>query len=71
MQFDLRFAIGTMFTLLGVILVAYGIVSDSAIYANTSLGININLYWGFVLLAFGLFMLYLAISARGKAKRKP
>ena len=40
-------------------------VSDKAIYAR-SLGINVNLYWGLVLLAFGLVMLRLALKARGR-----
>ena len=43
----------------------YGIVSDPAIYAR-SLSINVNLDWGLVLLAFGAFMLALAIRARQK-----
>ena len=66
MNFDLRFPIGFMFALLGVILVVFGAVSDRAIYQTHSLGININLWWGFVLLAFGAFMLVLAGRARSK-----
>jgi hypothetical protein len=49
-----------MFTLIGVLLSIYGatIKSDHAI----SLGININLIWGIVLLVFGVFMLLGAIK---------
>jgi hypothetical protein len=59
MNLDLRLPIGMMFALFGVMLVLYGLVSDSAIYVR-SLGINVNLWWGIVLLAFGLFMLFIA-----------
>ncbi len=63
MNFDLRFPIGIIFSLFGAILVTYGLVSDPAIYQR-SLGFNVNLDWGLVLLAFGLFMLRLALRAR-------
>ena len=62
MRLDVRFPIGGMFTIFGVILTIYGIVSDPAIYAK-SLGINVNLWWGLVLLMFGLVMLWLAFRA--------
>jgi hypothetical protein len=62
MNLDVRFPIGGMFSIFGAILTVYGLVSDRAIYAR-SLGINVNLWWGLVLLAFGLVMLWLAISA--------
>ncbi len=55
---DIRTPIGLMFGILGALLVAYGLVADSGIYAR-SLGINVNLWWGAVLLAFGLVMLAL------------
>jgi hypothetical protein len=63
MNLDLRLPIGLMFSIFGVMLVAYGLMSDAAIYAR-SLGINVNLWWGIVLLAFGLVMLGFAIRAR-------
>ena len=55
MGLDIRWPIGLMFTLIGVLLTGYGAVvkSDHAI----SLGININLIWGVVLLVFGVLML--------------
>ena len=60
MRLDLRLPIGLMFSLFGAILVVYGFASDRAIYAR-SLGINVNLWWGVVLLVFGLVMLWLAL----------
>jgi len=55
--------IGILFSLLGVILTAYGIFGDSSHYQQ-SLDLNINLVWGIVLLAFGLVMLLL-LGRRG------
>lgn len=71
MQLDLRLPIGLMFTIVGVALVGYGLVSDRSIY-DRSLGININLWWGLVALLFGLAMLGLATWAerKGRAERK-
>jgi len=55
MNIDLRLPIGGMFTIFGVILTAYGMLSDSAIYER-SLGINVNLWWGIALFVFGVVM---------------
>lgn len=66
MDFDLRFPIGILFTAYGAILSVFGALSnDSEIYKK-SLGDNINLQWGIVLLVFGLSMLTLALRARKK-----
>ena len=56
MNLDIRFPIGGMFAIIGVLLIVYGFVSNPAIY-ELSLGINVNLWWGLVLLAFWLIML--------------
>jgi hypothetical protein len=59
MGLDIRTPIGLMFALLGALLVGYGLfTADSDIYQR-SLGLNINLVWGAVLLAFGGVMLWL------------
>jgi hypothetical protein len=65
MKLDLRLAIGLMFTIIGLLLVAFGLVSDSAIYER-SLGVNVNLWWGVVLVVFGLAMLGLAMRGGRK-----
>ena len=62
MKLDVRWPIGGMFSIVGALLVIYGVVSDPAIYQK-SLGINVNLWWGLVLLVFGLVMLALAYQA--------
>jgi hypothetical protein len=62
MGIDIRLPLGILFLLLGAILLVYGAVSDPSLYQQ-SLGINVNLYWGTVLLIFGAFMF--ALSRRG------
>lgn len=70
MNFDLRLPIGIMFSLFGAMIAIYGLATkNSDIYQAHSLGININLIWGVVLLAFGVFMLFLALKG-GKKKQK-
>jgi len=63
MKLDVRLPIGMMFALLGAILVVYGLASNPAIYAR-SLGIDVNLWWGLVLLVFGVVMLVFALRGR-------
>lgn len=64
MGLDIRWPIGLMFTLIGVLLAIDGAVvkSNHAI----SLGININLIWGVVLLVFGVLMLIGAVRGGKK-----
>ncbi|HLQ69796.1 MAG TPA: hypothetical protein VK124_09760 [Gemmatimonadales bacterium] len=62
MRLDVRFPIGGMFTIVGALLTLYGLASDQAIYER-SLGINVNLWWGLVLLVFGAVMLGLAVKS--------
>lgn len=59
MGLDIRTPIGLMFGILGILLVVYGFISDSAIYER-SLGMNVNIGWGLVLTVFGGIMLALA-----------
>ena len=55
MGLDIRLPIGLMFVILGALIVIYGFASDPSIYQR-SLGVNINVWWGLVMLAFGLIM---------------
>ncbi len=61
MNLDVRLPIGLMFTIFGVLLAAVGLVAPDS---STSLGIDVNLWWGLVLLAFGVTMLVFALKAR-------
>jgi sulfite exporter TauE/SafE len=58
---DIRIPIGLMFSLLGIIISILGFAtnSNSAMYQR-SLGININIIMGILMLVFGLVMLYFA-----------
>ncbi|MGA6987291.1 MAG: hypothetical protein WBZ01_14655 [Terriglobales bacterium] len=68
MGLDIRTPIGLMFSVFGVILTIYGLLSNPAIYGR-SLGINVNLVWGLALLVFGITMLLLGIR-RGRSGKK-
>jgi len=61
MGLDIRWPIGLMFSLIGLMMVIYGFAtgSNTEMYAR-SLGSNVNLYWGLLLLVFGGFMLIMA-----------
>jgi hypothetical protein len=61
MGLDIRWPIGLMFTIIGVLLTLNGFLTASKpeTYAR-SLGINVDLWWGMVLLIFGAFMLLMA-----------
>ncbi len=66
MNFDLRLPIGILFTAYGLILTVFGAFTNGSDIYKKSLGDNINLQWGILLLVFGLFMLGLAMRARRK-----
>ena len=57
MDLDLRIPIGLMIALAGAILTAFGLKTngDWALYEK-SLGIDVNLWWGLVLVVFGATM---------------
>ena len=59
---DIRAPLGGLFLLLGVMLAGYGLLSD----ARDPSGSNVNLWWGAVMIAFGVIMIVL--SRRGTAR---
>lgn len=61
MGLDIRWPIGLMFTLIGILLTGYGAANSAG---SQSQGVNINLVWGIVLLVFGVLMLLGAIKGR-------
>ena len=65
MGLDVRLPVGVMFAIMGALLVGYGLFGDPTIYAR-SLGINVNLIWGSVLLVTG--GIFLALAARGRSE---
>jgi hypothetical protein len=70
--FDVRLPIGGLFSVLGLIVAGYGAATanDAAHYAR-SLSFNINLWWGLVMLAFGLGLLLSATYYRRKVSTRP
>ena len=63
MGIDIRVPIGWLFLVLGALLALYGVVSNDEIYAR-SLGVNVNLCWGVVLLLFGGAFLFFGRRSR-------
>jgi len=72
MNLDLRIPLGMMFSFTGAILAMWGIKTNgnTALYAK-SLGINANLWWGLVLLAFGVAMYILGQRGQRKVEKEP
>ena len=66
MDFDLRLPIGLLLTLVGVLVAGFGLLAPAA---STSLGVNVDLAWGAVLLVTGVAMTALAVLKRGGARR--
>ena len=64
MGLDIRTPIGLMFGIYGLLLTGYGLATSGSPIYERSLGQNLNLGWGAVLLVFGGVMLWLGRSAR-------
>jgi len=58
---DIRIPIGLMFSIIGILISIYGLftMSNTELYQK-SLGFNVNLIMGVLMLIFGLIMLYFA-----------
>ena len=67
MGIDIKLPIGLMFSILGLLLLIYGLVTagNQAMYEK-SLHVNINLWIGLTLLVFGGIMLLLSYKGRKK-----
>ncbi|WP_165244086.1 hypothetical protein [Paludisphaera soli] len=60
MNLDIRTPIGLLFLSLGGLMAGFGAVThftNPDLYAK-SLGLNVNLWWGLVMMAFGAAMFY-------------
>jgi hypothetical protein len=69
---DLRYPIGALFTVLGLLVGGFGLatIGDTERYARAT-SVNINLWWGAVMLGFGLILLLLARRASRPAGPRP
>ena len=66
-ELDVRVPIGLLFTLLGILLSGYGFLEPAAATAAFTKGGQINMWWGLVMLVFGIFMLLIARPRAPKA----
>jgi hypothetical protein len=69
---DVRVPIGGLFTALGLLLTGYGLATagDPSHYAR-SLSVNINLWWGLVMLVFGVTLLVAVWLTRRRLAARP
>ena len=70
MNFDLRLPLGLIFGFYGLVLVVYGLLTRGSVAYDRSLGLNVNLIWGAVLLVFGALMLFAALRGRKSLQSK-
>ena len=63
---DVRVPIGALFTILGLLLAVYGFQEKAATTAAFTKGGQINMWWGLVMLVFGVLMLLLARPGRSR-----
>ena len=66
MSFDLRLPIGLLFAVFGVILAGDGLIAHRLV-----LDVNVNLWWGLVMIAFAAVMLGLAARAKSAPPARP
>lgn len=71
MFYDPRISSGMLFTLIGTILTAFGLATRTSaeVYAK-SMGIDANLWWGLVLMVFGIATLTLGRRGQLKLEKK-
>ena len=67
MGLDIRFPIGIIFTIYGIVLMVFGLVTNPEIFEK-SLNVNIDLWWGGAMLVFGLIMGTLAFRASRRSQ---
>ena len=65
---DLKLPIGWLLSAYGVLLTVYGLLTKKEMYA-ISLGLNLNLVWGILMIVIGGGFLLTAFLKRGKKKR--
>ena len=70
MGLDIRTPIGLMFGIFGLLLVGYGLLTSGSDIYQRSLGFNVNLEWGAVLLVFGGVMLWLGWKGGRKGPQR-
>jgi len=67
---DIRFPIGLMFSIFGLIITVYGLATMGDVMYARSLDLNVNLISGICTLLFGLVMLFLSDPVKKLLKKK-
>jgi hypothetical protein len=67
MRLDIRLPIGLMFAVLGALLVVVGLLGGKS-SVEQSQGTNVNLWWGIVMLIFGVVMFLLGRRGTSSAR---
>jgi hypothetical protein len=67
---DIRFPIGLMFSIFGLIITVYGLATMGDVMYARSLNLNVNLISGICTLLFGLVMLFLSDPVKKLLKKK-
>ena len=64
---DIRIPIGLMFSIVGVLITGFGFftISNTDMY-HKSLGVNVNIIMGILMLIFGLVFLFFAFRKKKK-----
>ena len=65
MGLDIRIPLGLIFLIIGGIMAAFGLFThaDAALYER-SLGVNLNLIWGAIMVVFGAIMFFVGRSQK-------
>ena len=64
MGLDIRLPLGLIFLITGGIMLLYGLLTLGSSIYSVSLGVNLNVTWGAVMMIFGAVMLLAAKRAR-------
>ena len=71
MDIDLRIPMGMLFSMAGAVLLAFGLASrNRADMFAKSFGINADLWWGLIVLVFGIVILNLGRRGQGRIELK-
>ncbi|HEY1763967.1 MAG TPA: hypothetical protein VGF85_03525 [Opitutaceae bacterium] len=70
MQLDIRYPIGLLFVIVGLILAACGLIVHPEPNSGHELSSNVDLFWGIVQVVFGAVMLALARAGSRKNSGK-
>lgn len=64
MGLDIRIPLGLIFAIIGGIMTAYGVLTRGSAMYERSMGVNLNLWWGGLMLFFGLVMFFVGRRQR-------